>query len=53
MRHVTTKFNHPKLMNKKNFCEVAEFESNEYSPEIENNLDKIADIAVRASHKIS
>ena len=45
--------NLPNLMDKKIFCEVAEFEFNENSPNIESNLDKIAGIAARVSHKIA
>ena len=40
-------------MDKKIFCELAEFEFNENSPDIESNLDKIAGIAARVSHKIA
>ena len=47
------KLNLPNLMNKKIIYELAEFESSENSPEIESNLDKIAGIAARASHKIA
>ena len=47
------KLSFPNLMNKKIFCELAEFKSSENSPEIESNLDKIAGIAARASHKIA
>ena len=53
MRHVTTKLNFTNLMNQKNFCDLAQFEPSENSPKIEYNLDKIADTAARASHKIA
>ena len=53
MRHVTIKLNFPNLINQKNYCELAQFEPSENSPKIEYNLDKIADTATRASHKIA